>query len=93
MAHWRETYKPARFFTLDARAGVPLIGVCLHARVWTVGLAVTVLIVFYVLERRGLTLPAALRGLRAWIIGDRRPALPIHHVRHTIDYERRFTNA
>ncbi len=92
MAHWRETYKPARFFNLDARAGVPIIGVCLHFRTWTVVLAAVILVTFYLLERRGLTLPSALRAFRAWVIGDARPALPVHYARRRIDYERRFRN-
>ena len=87
MAHWRDTYKPARFFTLDARAGVPLIGVCLHARVWTAVMAATILVTFYFLERRGLTVPSALRGFRAWIVGDHRPALSPRHHRRRIDYD------
>ena len=90
MAQWRETYKPARFFMLDARAGVPLLATLLHFRPWTLGISLAVVVVFWLLERRGLSVPSALRALRAWAIGDARPRLPAHKLRGRIDYERRF---
>jgi len=72
--HWRNTMKPARFFQFDARASFFIILVLVHARLWTFGLMLAVLGIFYLLERRGLTFSAALRSLRLWIIGNNRPA-------------------
>lgn len=89
MAHWRETYKPARFFILDARAGVPLLVTLLHVRPWTVGISAVVIVVFVILERRGLSVPAAFRAFRAWIIGDARPPQLAHKIRGGIDHSRR----
>jgi hypothetical protein len=89
MAHWRDTFKPARFFFLDARAGVPIVATLLHVRVWTVTLTLLIVIAFYILERRGLSVPSAFRAFRAWIIGDARPPLPAHKIRGPIDHARR----
>jgi intracellular multiplication protein IcmT len=90
MAQWRETYKPARFFMLDARAGIPLLLTALHMRPWTIGVTLGINVLFWFLERRGLTVPSAMRAFRAWIVGDLRPPLPNHKIRGTIDYERRL---
>lgn len=88
MAHWRETYKPARFFFMDARAGVPVLLTLLHFRIWTVTLTVLWIGLFWLLERRGLSFATSLRALRAWAIGDDRPRLPLFKSRGKIDYER-----
>lgn len=89
MAHWRDTFKPARFFFLDARAGIPIVVTLLHVRVWTVVLTVVIVSIFVFLERRGLSVPSAFRAFRAWIIGDARPALAAHKIRGMIDHSRR----
>lgn len=92
MAHWRETYKPARFFILDARAGVPILFTLLHVRIWTVVLTFLIVIMFVVLERRGLSVPSAIRAFRAWVIGDDRPPKGAHKIRSMIDHSRRDIN-
>ena len=89
MTHWRETYKPARFTILDARAGVPLLVTLLHIRVWTLITATIIIIIFVFLERRGLSVPSAFRAFRAWAIGDDRPARSAHKTRGPVDYDRR----
>jgi intracellular multiplication protein IcmT len=89
MAHWRDTYRPARFFFMDARAGIPTLMTLLHVRYWTVTIAVLVVIVFYWFERLGVDASGAVRAFRAWIIGDLRPARTFHKVRAPVDYERR----
>lgn len=71
--HWRNTMKTVRFFQFDARAGLFVALLLVHFRLWTLGLLVTVLCVFYLLERKGLSFPAALRSLRVWLIGTKRP--------------------
>jgi len=88
MAHWRDTFKPARFFFMDAKAGIPILATLLHFRIYTVALTVLWIAIFWVLERRGLSFWAALRGFRAWLIGDLRPARGVFKVRGKIDYER-----
>jgi intracellular multiplication protein IcmT len=72
--HWRNTQKPARFFMFDARAFFAILLCLVHARLWTFMLALFVILAFAALERRGLTFDAALRALRSWITGAKRPA-------------------
>lgn len=85
--HWRNSMKPARFFSLDARAGSTLILVLLHLRLWTLGLMVVVMAVFWVLERKGLGWFAAWRAARLWLIGPDRPAYAFYRRRKLTDYE------
>jgi intracellular multiplication protein IcmT len=84
--HWRNTQKPARFFALDARAFSFIMLCIVHMRIWTASLAFTAMLVFWVLERRGLTFEAALRALRAWLAGRVRPGLRPGSRRHWIDF-------
>ena len=84
--HWRNTMKPPRFFALDARAAAPLMVVLLHARSWTFGLAIITIIIFAIAERRGLTFEAAIRAVRSWVIGNRRPAVVFTDKRRIIEY-------
>jgi intracellular multiplication protein IcmT len=78
--HWRNSMRPVRFFNLDARAGIPFIFLLVYFRPITIVLTILVTVFFYMLERRGLTFPAALRSIRQWLIGDRRPAY--YHYAH-----------
>ncbi len=71
--HWRNTMKTVRFFQFDARAGLFVALLLVHFRIWTLILLVTMLFVFYALERKGLSFPAALRSLRVWLVGTKRP--------------------
>ncbi|GAB5387236.1 MAG: hypothetical protein Alpg2KO_02040 [Alphaproteobacteria bacterium] len=85
MGQWRETMRPARFFIVDARAAV-LIGVCmLHFRTWTVMLTLIGMVVLVLLERKGLTVPAAFRAIRAFIAGNRRPHVSWMKRRRLVD--------
>jgi intracellular multiplication protein IcmT len=72
--HWRNTMKPVRFFQFDARSVIFLLLVLVHARLWTLYLLIGVNIIFWILERRGLSFAAALRALRLWFTGPYRPA-------------------
>lgn len=84
--HWRNTARPVRFFNVDYRAGVFLFLFLMHIRLWTFLIVLTVFIVLLFLERRGLTLPLAMRRLRVWYLGPHRPALPKLHDRHFWDH-------
>jgi hypothetical protein len=44
------------------------------------------MILFYILEQRGLTFEASIRGIRLWFLGVKRPALSRRSIRHWIDY-------
>jgi intracellular multiplication protein IcmT len=89
MAHWRDSYKPPRFFFVDAYAGVVLLSCALHVRIWTVCSAFAVMVLFWWLERLGLSAKASMRALRTWFVGDLRPARPPRMRRGRIDYDRR----
>ena len=72
--HWRNTMKPVRFFMFDARVSFFILLVLVHARLWTLGVMVFVCIIFWILERKGLSFAAACRAVRAWLFGTDRPA-------------------
>lgn len=84
--HWRNTQKPARFFAVDARAFVAILLFLLHARLWTFIAALTIMLLFWILERRGLTFESSLRAFRCWSLGRNRPANHRRAVRRWIDY-------
>ncbi len=71
--HWRNTMRPVRFFNLDARASLMFFVLLVYCRPVTIILTIIVVAIFRILEHRGLTFPAALRSLRSWLVGDRRP--------------------
>ena len=73
--HFRNTMKTVRFFFLDYRASAFVILVLLHVRTWTIALALSSTVVFWMFERRGLSFSAAIRAMRVWIIGAHRPAI------------------
>lgn len=76
--HWRNSMRTVRFFNFDGRAAFPLILLLFHFRWSTIFLTIVTLFFFHVLEKRGLTFPAALRSLRVWLVGYERSAwLPI----------------
>lgn len=85
--HWRNTQKPARFFFLDARAFLALLLFLAHARLWTLGVAIGIMLVFWVFERHGLSFEAALRAVRCWLLGTNRPANTQTAKRRWIDYD------
>ena len=71
--HWRNSMRPVRFFNLDARAGLPFFVLLVYARPITIAMTIFIIAFFHLLERRGLTFPAALRSIRVWLVGDKRP--------------------
>lgn len=83
--HWRDTMRPARFFKWDARLSFFIILLLVHARLWTFLLFLAVLGVFGLLERKGLTFPAAMRAIRVWLIGENRPAVIYTKRRKMVD--------
>jgi len=89
MAHWRDTYRPARFFFLDVRAGVVVLLTLLWIRPWTIMLALASVALAFYFERLGLNPPGAWRAFRSYLAGKDRPALPFHKIRRPIDYGRR----
>lgn len=84
--HWRNTQKPVRFLFLDARAFVGVLFFLVHMRTWVLALAILSLVFFWALERRGLSLEAAIRASRCWLLGRKRPANSRRGQRRLIDY-------
>ena len=84
--HWRNSMRPLKFFGLDARAAGSFLILLLHIRPWTLYLCLVVTGAFAFVERYGYTFPSALRALRCWIVGDRRPAWMHLRKRKLIDY-------
>lgn len=83
--HWRNTARPVRFFNIDYRAGVFLFIFLMHIRLWTFLTLLTVMLVLWIMERRGLTFTLALRRIRVWFLGPKRPALVHLHHRNFYD--------
>lgn len=73
--HWRNNMRPVRFYMLDARAIIPYLALLVYARPSTLILAIISTTIFYIMERKGLTFPSALRAIRLWVIGRERPGL------------------
>ncbi|MDD3181276.1 MAG: IcmT/TraK family protein [Alphaproteobacteria bacterium] len=72
--HWRNSQKPVRFFMLDARAFLGILFLLLHFRVWVLVLCIFSMFFFWAFERHGLAFGPALRAMRCWFMGARRPA-------------------
>jgi intracellular multiplication protein IcmT len=88
MAHFRDTYRPAKFGFLDVRVGVILLVSLVHIRAWTLGLDVVVILVAWYVERIGLGFDGAQRAFRMWFAGGYRPALRTQKIRRRVDYQR-----
>lgn len=84
--HWRNSMRPVRFFSLDARAAIPFFITLFHFRIYTVLLTVILTIAFVFLEQRGLTFDASLRSFRCWLLGQRRPAWVSYRRRKMLDF-------
>lgn len=84
--HWRNSMRPVRFFSLDARAAIPFLFLLVYIRPVSIFLTIVITAVFFFLERRGLTFPAALRAFRVWLLGRFRPAYLSYHHRKNKDF-------
>lgn len=84
--HWRNSMRPVRFFGFDAKAAIPFMVLLLHARLTTLIFCILVVALFWFLEKRGLTFPAAMRSTRHFFFGNFRPAWASHKYRRLKDY-------
>lgn len=84
--HWRNTQRPARFFSLDARVAIFVFIFMIHISWWTAALVVVMMITFAVLERMGLTFSSALRAARRSLLGRIRPANHRRAARVWVDF-------
>jgi len=84
--HWRNSMQTVRFFGFDARAGIMFFALLIYFRPITLILTLLSTIVFWLFEKAGLTFPSALRSMRLWLIGQKRPAwIKVRH-RRIVDY-------
>jgi len=84
--HWRNSMKPARFFGIDARAAISFLVLLFYFRLVTLVLAIISTLIFVALEKRGLSFPCALRSLRSWLNGQKRPGWMAIRKKKFIDY-------
>jgi intracellular multiplication protein IcmT len=84
--HWRNSQRIPRFFVFDARIFFVLFIFMVHVAYWTLALALISIFVFWTFERFGLTFESALRAMRAWILGQDRPACIRLKRRHWVDF-------
>lgn len=84
--HWRNSMRPVRFFAMDAKAALPFALLLVYARPVTLVVTCMVTMFFMYLEKRGLTFDSAMRLLRSWMVGHKRPALISLRHRRLKDY-------
>ena len=82
---WRDTMRPVRFYTIDARLLVLLVLWLFVPAWWTTAVVVLAVTALRIAEARGYRLHAALRAVRALTAG-RRPALHARRVRRFVDF-------
>lgn len=87
--HWRNSMKPVRFFNFDARVTIVFFLLILPTgplRGWLLLFSIFIVMLFWLLERRGLTVPSALRAFRSWVLGKNRSGYIWYRRRKPIDY-------
>lgn len=85
--HWRNSMRPVRCFNLDARAILPFCALIFYFRLITIFIAVFFTLIFWVVEKLGLTFPSALRKLRSVLVGQKRRALRGTRIRTFAEYK------
>jgi hypothetical protein len=83
---WRDSMRPARFGPFDGRSAFFVLLTGLHLATWTVTIAFLAMVLFWLLERKGLRVDSAFRLGRCWLAGRSRPALLPRLRRRTINY-------
>lgn len=72
---WHNTGRSVRFFGVDGKALFLLVLMIYHVALWTFVTAVAGITVLVLLERRGYSIPNALRRLRLFLVGNHRRAI------------------
>jgi len=63
-SYWREFGLTMRFFGIDARAFFPLLFALYRPAKWSFGLAGVAIVAFFIMEKKGYTLPVLIRLIR-----------------------------
>lgn len=86
--HWRNTMRPIRFFNFDVKAILPFFLLLFYLRYSTLILCILSTLIFWGLEKKGLTADSAMRALRVNIVGTFRPGLARFRYRRLKDFGR-----
>lgn len=78
---WRDTARPARLGPVDGRAVLAILVWMFHMRMWTFYLALGVIVVLWLVERKGFSVMVALRAIGSRLAGRVRPAISQHRWR------------
>lgn len=75
MSQWRDSGRQVRFLGfIDGRAAFLLMLMIYHISWWTFGIAVGGMVALVLMERKGYTIPNAMRRLRVLLVGPVRPS-------------------
>jgi intracellular multiplication protein IcmT len=74
---WRNTALPVRVLVLDGRACVPILCFVVYWSWTTFYIALFGTAFFGIISWAGLSVPAVFRLMRRWLVGARRPAVPV----------------
>jgi hypothetical protein len=89
MPAWRDSYKPARFFMLDARITFAILPTLIHIRWYTLlPTAIIGATLWYVETYLEMDMPSAIRAVRSFIAGPIRPNSNLMKLRKPVDYDR-----
>lgn len=83
---WRETMRDPEFFWLDARLAILLLAALIVQSVFLFILLFLVIIALRIARERGLTVASALRRIRSFIAGPKRPGISAHKRRFLVDH-------
>jgi intracellular multiplication protein IcmT len=86
--HWRNTMRPVRFFNFDVKAIIPFFILLFHLRLTTLVFCILSTMGFWALEKKGITVDAALRAFRVLIVGTFRTGQPKARFRKMRDFGR-----
>lgn len=70
--HWRDSALTPKFFMIDAKAAFALILVFLRPNIYTVSIALVVIVVLAILNHYKIPLSASFRMLRQFIVGTKK---------------------
>lgn len=83
---WRESMKPSKFLIFDGRVVLVIVPTFVYMRMWTLGIAIATMFIFWLFERKGVRADAIVRFLRSKIVGNKRSARGIHEERPAVDF-------
>lgn len=83
---WRQTFKQPKMGPLDYRMVFFIIPFLFYIRLWTLGVLVIVLLVFFILQQKRIEPDNVLRWVRASVAGRKRSPHGRGRLRAAVDY-------